>query len=77
MFAHNFHTTVPHFLMCHKVQGTEHFITLTQTLNSEKMIGTPYFGCHVVRWTPYFGGTSRTLNLEIDILYILHLDDTI
>ena len=47
--------------MCHKVQGTQHFITLTQTLDSKKMIGTPFFGGHVVRWTPYFRGTSRTL----------------
>ena len=49
------------FLMCHKVQGTQHF--LTQTLNSQKMIGTPFFGGHVVRWTPYLRGTSRTLSL--------------
>ena len=25
------------------------------------MIGTPFFGGHVVRWTPCFRGTSRTL----------------
>ena len=25
------------------------------------MIGTPFFGGHVVRWTPYFRGTSLTL----------------
>ena len=30
------------------------------------MIGTPFFGGHVVRWTPYFRGTSRTLeNLNL------------
>ena len=32
------------FLMRHGVQGSEHFITLTQTLHFEKkMIGTPFF----------------------------------
>ena len=25
------------------------------------MIGTPFFGGHVVHWTPYFRGTSLTL----------------
>ena len=25
------------------------------------MIGTPFFGGHVVRWTQYFRGTSLTL----------------
>ena len=28
------------------------------------MIGTPFFGGHVVRWTPYFRGTSRTLVMK-------------
>ena len=27
------------------------------------MIGTPFFGGHVVRWTPYFRGTSLTLEI--------------
>ena len=49
------------FLMSHKVQGTRHFITLIQTLDSEKMIGTPFFGGHVARWAPYFRGSSLTL----------------
>ena len=29
------------------------------------MIGTPFFGGHVVRWTPYFRGTSLTLPSEL------------
>ena len=31
------------FLMCHKVQGTQHFITLTQTLDSEKIVWDSIF----------------------------------
>ena len=49
------------FLMCHKAQGTQHFITLTQTLDSEKCDWDSIFGGHVDRWTPYFRGTSQTL----------------
>ena len=41
-----------------KIQGTQH----ANTGLKKKMIGTPFFGGHVVRWTPYFRGTLRTLN---------------
>ena len=29
--------------------------------DSEKLIGTPFFGAHVVPWTPFFRSASRTL----------------
>ena len=33
------------------------------------MIGTPFFGGHVVRWTPYFRGTSLTLIINVFLSY--------
>ena len=39
------------------------------------MIGTPFFGGHVVRWTPYFRGTSLTLRRDVDASHLVEMVD--
>ena len=43
------------------------------------MIGTPFFGGHVVHWTPYFRGTSLTLVLHWrpPDVHIFHTDPSL